>query len=81
MQALLFENFPFGIVMCFVATLTMAFRRHSWFTTITKWERVQRNTAISYVSRIRVIFMSLDSNKINLKNESYLCNRMFARAK
>ena len=28
----------------------------------------------------RLTIMSLNSNKINLKNESYLCNRMFARA-
>ena len=37
MQALSF-NLPFEIVMCFVATKTIAFGRHGWFGTIMKWE-------------------------------------------
>lgn len=38
-------------------------------------------TVLSYGSRARVDAYVTESSKINLKNESYLCSRMFARAK
>ena len=37
MGALFFENLPFGIVLCFTAIITIAFKRHIRYNAVIKW--------------------------------------------
>lgn len=76
-----FENIPFGVVLCFVAVETIAFQRCSFFIAVMKWRVFKGILLFFTVGGHRIKFMLPEDNKIDLKNESYLCNRMFATAK
>ena len=83
MQARLFENLPFGIVMCYIAVRIIVFLGH---IRIVGSLHLRNGSMFKGMLLLTVwgpglTFKSLKSNKVNLKIESYLYTWMFAREK
>ena len=79
MLAFFFKKADLGLPYAFWQSETIPFERHSYFITVLRWVCIWRNIVITYRSRTWVDIWSPESNKINLKSESCLCNQMYAR--
>ena len=57
MQALFFENLPFGVVKFLVAVRTIAFERRSWFIAVIKWRVLKGILILFNIARLVLIFI------------------------